>query len=89
MPSPVCLTDKGEEGRVISVTKLEARSGFSVFSSRDRLAPNLDFVCEITTVIIYSEGSLETDFPPVQPCPEHQPSLIFTSSARQRQRVVV
>ena len=47
MPSPVCLTDKGEEGRVISVTKLEALSGFSLLSSRDRLASNLDFVSQI------------------------------------------
>ena len=78
---PVCLialllSDKRGRKSYISVTKLEALSGFSVLSSRDRLAPNLDFVCEITTVIIYSEGSLETDFPPVQQCPG-RPDLYF------------
>ena len=54
----------------------KAGSSVRFFSSRDRLAPNLDFVCEITTVIIYSEGSLETDFPPVQRCPG-RPDLYF------------
>ena len=49
---PVCLialllSDKRGRKSYISVTKLEALSGFSVLSSRDRLAPNLDFVCEI------------------------------------------